>query len=54
VHDTKESMMQRADEMLYAAKAARSTNRERRVSNSHYDVEASVMFEHPSELELES
>jgi diguanylate cyclase (GGDEF)-like protein len=54
VSDTKELMLQRADEILYAAKASRSPNRESVALESPYNVEENAIFQHPSELELEN
>jgi diguanylate cyclase (GGDEF)-like protein len=55
VCDTKESMMQRADEVLYAAKAARPANRGT-VSRFEpsFNLDENVVFQKPANLEMEN
>jgi diguanylate cyclase (GGDEF)-like protein len=54
VCDTKESMLQRADEILYAAKAARPENRGNAKLEPRFKLEESAVFQAPPELELEN
>lgn len=55
VCDTKESMLQRADEILYAAKAARPASRETAGgSEPRLNLEESIVLQEASDFELES
>jgi diguanylate cyclase (GGDEF)-like protein len=55
VCDTKESMMQRADEILYAAKAARPAKRETAGGlEPRFNLEESIVFQPSPKLELEN
>jgi diguanylate cyclase (GGDEF)-like protein len=53
VCDTMDSMMQRADELLYAAKASRPANRGTLTLEPRFNLEESAGFQNPSKLELE-
>jgi diguanylate cyclase (GGDEF)-like protein len=52
VCDTKESMMQRADEILYAAKASRSSRSPTVGVGPRFNLEESIVFQKASELKL--
>ena len=54
VCDTKESMMQRADEILYAAKASRSSRPVAAGLEPRFDLQKSIVFQKTAELELEN